>query len=91
MAQKSSVSSTDALDMNVEATPSNYTKLAEELAELYKQNPDDLSVSLAYAEKLVQLGDVQEGAQVLLPIFTACQKLKPPGNIALSENRVYDG
>lgn len=87
MTQKASVSSIDALDMNVEATPSNYTKLAEELAKLYKQNPDDLSVSLAYAEKLEQLGDVQEGAQVLLPILTA--KSSSPQVILLSAKIAY--
>lgn len=60
----------DSLDMDAEPTPANYKKLASELATLYGQNPDDLAVTFAYAEKLTQLGDVQKAAEVLSPLLS---------------------
>ncbi len=77
----------DTLDRNVEATPINYSKLAEELAALHGQNPDDLAVTFAYAEKLVQLGDVKEAAEVL-DATSAAQKSDPQA-ILLSAKIAY--
>lgn len=62
--------------MNVEATRTNYTELANKLEELYGQNPDDIQVGLSYIEKLIQLGNVEKARGVLAPML---EKTKPKG------------
>ena len=56
-------------DLNTEPTPSNYVNLADELKNALDQNPEDTDISLAYAEKLLQLGRVPEAKEVLVPIM----------------------
>ncbi len=59
----------EGLDMNVEPTRAQYVTLAETLADLYQQNPDDTAVALSYAEKLLQLGDAAEAKEILAPML----------------------
>lgn len=75
--------------MNVEPTRANYTRLSEALKDRYQQNPDDGAVALAYAEKLVQLGDMQEATDILAPMLQG--ETPPPQAIYLSAQIAYIG
>lgn len=59
-----------ALDLDILPSLSEYAALAAELKRLHEESPGDTDVALAYAEKLLQLGDVNEAEAVLAPLYT---------------------
>lgn len=74
-----------SLQLSVEPTCENYVKLAEELRTAHQQNPDDTETALAYAEKLIQLGDVDEAREVLSSV-TAANPSNPQATYLTTQN-----
>lgn len=73
---KNNLNTLENIDFNVEATRTNYTKLADELEKLYQKNPHDSQTARAFGEKLMQLGNIEKAHKVLTPFL---EEKKPEG------------